>query len=313
MTARTIAVVGSINADLGLRVTRHPRPGETLPGTGGGVTPGGKGANQAVAAARLGAHVVMVGAVGADAHASPALTGLRDAGVDLTAVVAHEDLPTGLAVVTVADDGENSIVVVPGANARVDADAVRASADAIRDAAAVVLQGEIPRSGIEAAARACTGRLVLNPAPVLDLDPEVIRAADPLIVNEHEAAGVLAQLLPAGERIPAEPAERIRALAAQGVRSVVLTLGSRGALVLENADAPLREIPAARVKAVDTTGAGDAFIGALAAEIVTGASLADAARFASRVAAYSVTSTGAQPSYPHPDDPLPAIPEEDTP
>lgn len=310
-----IVVVGSLNADLGLRVARHPRPGETLTGGGGLASPGGKGANQACAAAGVGAEVRMIGAVGADAHAEVALSGLRAAGVDLTGVRHEAALPTGLAVVTVAEDGENTIVVVPGANAAMGAVAVREHAEAIREAAVVVLQGEIPRAGIEEAARLCTGRVLLNPAPVLDLDADVLRGADPLVVNEHEALGVLAQLDPAaaGSARGAAPEAVVAALLTAGVRSVVMTLGAAGCVVLEGVGTAAGEVaepvrvPAARVRAVDTTGAGDAFIGALAARLVDGDGLIAAARHASRVAAFAVTGAGAQTSYPGPGDSLPEL------
>lgn len=315
-TGTRIVVVGSINADLFSRVERHPRPGETLHGTGGEVMPGGKGANQAVSAALLGGDVAMVGAIGDDAHAREAISRLRASGADLSAVRTVPG-PTGLAIVTVARDGENTIIVVPGANGTMDAAAVQECADLIGVAGAVVLQGEIPRSGIEAAARLARGRVLLNPSPVLELDPEVIRGADPLLVNEHEAAQVLALLGAAdaaSSRAVAEadetpeqtdPRALITALRDQGVRSVVLTLGAKGALVADGRGREVEEIPAVRVSAVDTTGAGDAFTGAIAVKLMEGSSLAEAARFAARVSAFAVQRPGAQPSYPSTADELP--------
>lgn len=313
-----VVVVGSVNADLVTTVDRHPAPGETLLGTGLAVLPGGKGANQAVAAARRGARTALVGAVGTDAFAQTALSGLRDAGVDLSAVAEH-DGPTGLAVVTVAADGENTIVVVPGANARVDAAAVTAHRARVEEAAVVVVQGEVPRAATERAAALTRGRLLVNLAPVIAVDPAVLRTADPLVVNEHEAALVLAALDraagadgaggaeaagPPGLRGPADE-ERVAArLLAHGVRSVVLTVGGRGALVARPGTDPVR-LPAPRVPVVDTTGAGDAFVGALAAGLATGDDLVDAARDAVRVGAFAVGRAGAQPSYPGPDDVLP--------
>ena len=180
-----IAVVGSLNADLLVRVARHPRPGETLHGSGGEIAPGGKGANQALAAALLGGDVAMVGAVGDDAHADPTTALLRDAGVDLGAlrVVAGA---TGLAIVAVADSGENAIIVIPGANGTMDAAAVEAAADPIAGAAIVVVQGEIPRDGIEratalAAALDSTFRIVercLDTWTLDMLDEEIVRGWD---------------------------------------------------------------------------------------------------------------------------------------
>lgn len=306
--APDVLVVGSLNVDLSLQVDRRPRPGETVVGRDAARSPGGKGANQALAASRAGARTAMIGAVGADASgagdAEVALSLLADDGVDLSGVSRVEG-PTGLAVVTVDRSGENTIVVVPGANGAVDAAMVRSHAGAISSAAVVVLQGEIPRSGIEEAARLCRGRLVLNPAPVLELDSDVLRAADPLVVNEHEAAAVLEQLLAPGPR-PAEGARSLlRSLLEAGVRSAVLTLGGEGALV---GDGTVRAIPAAEVAAVDTTGAGDAFIGALAARLARGDGLLAAARHGSRFAAASVTAPGAQSSYPQRGAGLPVLP-----
>lgn len=314
MSDEIVVVVGSLNVDLALTVDRHPSPGETLIAGGGGRSPGGKGANQALAASRAGAAVHMVGAVGDDPDAEVALGLLREDGVDLSAVRVVPG-PTGLAVVTVAADGENAILVVPGANASVDAAVVDGHTDLLARTAVLVLQGEIPREGIEAAARAARAagvRVVLNPAPVLTLDPAVLRDADPLVVNEHEAAAVLEQLgdarrgatTDAGEDW--DPRELVAALRDAGVRSVVLTLGARGAVVagpaLDAGDGTgagdPAVIPAAQVEVVDTTGAGDAFIGALAAHLAAGEGLVLAAERATTFAGRSVTARGAQSSYP---------------
>lgn len=300
---RTIAVVGSINVDLSAQVARHPRPGETLHGHGGQMLPGGKGANQAVAAAKLGGSVEMIGAVGTDAQAEVGLSGLRAAGVGLAGVREVEG-PTGLAIVTVAEDGENSIVVIAGANGAVDAAQVREASEVLEHAAIVVCQGEIPRDGIEALPALVRGRFLHNPAPVMELDPAVLRASDPLVVNEHEAALVLAQLSP-GDDVPEQPEQIATALRDAGIASVVLTLGAQGSLVAD-ADGQ-HQIAAAPVTAVDTTGAGDAFIGALAVGLARGENLPDAARLASRVGAFAATGLGAQPSYPSSEDELPEL------
>ena len=298
-----VVVVGSINADQVTTVARHPLPGETLIGTSMVVLPGGKGANQAVAAAQLGARVAMVGAIGLDSLAASATVILESANVDLSNVRTVAG-PTGLAVITVSADGENTIVVIPGANATVDADVVGQSADLIAGAAVVVLQGEIPAAGIAAAARLARGRVVLNLAPVIELDPATIAAADPLIVNEHEAALLLAQLTP-GATPPASDAEAVARLREWGVTSVVLTRGALGAIVsdAEGTDA----VPSPVVVAVDSSGAGDAFVGALSARLAAGDSLRDAARLAVRVGAFAVQSRGTQPSYPHAGDLLPEV------
>lgn len=302
MTTPEVVVVGSINADLTVRVARHPSPGETLLGSGGAVTAGGKGANQAVAAALQGASVAMVGAVGGDPYAGPATEFLRAAGVDMSAVATVDDV-TGLAVITVAEDGENTIVVVPGANAHVDADFVAERADLIAGAEVLLLQGEIPADGFAAAVRLSTGRVVVNLAPVIEVDPASLLRADPLMANEHEAGLILEQL---GVGITSDaPEDLARALLDAGFPTVVLTLGSAGAMVATGDGLTPVETP--RVTPVDTVGAGDAFAGALVARLVAGDDLIAAAGHAARVGAFAVTGHGAQTSYPGPDATLPEV------
>ena len=311
----TVVVVGSLNVDQVVTVDRHPAPGETLVATSFALLPGGKGANQAVAAARRGAPTVMVGSVGRDGAAQVATSLLSDSGVDVTHVRAV-DVPTGLATVTVDRTGENTIVVVPGANASTGAEAVLAASDTVASAAVVVLQGEVPADGIAAAATAATGRVLLNLAPVVPVGRQVVLAADPLVVNEHEAALVLAQLVP-GSAVPTDEAALVGALRSLGIRSVVVTLGARGALVSdgEHDDAVDRPVvvavPSPRVTAVDSSGAGDAFVGALAAGLAAGDTLLGAARQAVRVGAFAVQGVGTQPSYPTLDDELPQVETED--
>lgn len=296
----SIVVVGSINADLTVNVHRHPAPGETLLGAGGRISAGGKGANQALAAARLGTDVALVGAVGRDANAAPATELLRDGGVDMSAV-AETDEVTGLAVITVSADAENTIVVVPGANSLVDDTYVSSHAPEVRGAGLVLLQGEIPASGFAKAVELAQGRVVINLAPVVEVPREALLKADPLLVNEHEAGLVLDMLGADGAQ--GSPEEMVRGLREAGFVSVVLTLGAAGALV---ADAEGEtSIPAVKVSAVDSVGAGDAFAGALCHRLVSGDSLVEAARFASRVGAFAVTRAGAQASYPSLSDELP--------
>lgn len=298
----SIVVVGSINADLTTTVHRHPHPGETLLGGDGEISAGGKGANQAVAAAQLGAEVHMVGAVGSDTMADSALVHMRASGADMSAV--HTvDGPTGLAVITVADDGENTIIVVPGANASMDADYVDRHARLIEQAGIVLLQGEIPADGFNRAVDLAQGRVVINLAPVVPVGHEQLRQADPLLVNEHEGALVLEML---GAPTPeTDPSTLVAALLGQGFPTVVMTLGADGALV---GDAEgLTAIPTPTVEAVDTTGSGDAFAGALVAKLADGHSLVEAARFAARVGAFAATRRGAQASYPTLVDDLPTV------
>jgi ribokinase len=245
----------------------------------------------------------MVGAVGADAAAALATTLLLDAGVDLHSVSTVAG-PTGLAVISVADDGENTIVVIPGANGSVSAEAVFAERQRIAEASVVVLQGEIPTASIAAATQLATGRILLNLAPVVTIDPAIIRSANPLVVNEHEGELVYLQLVPGGVR-PAGDHDLVAALRAQGIASVVLTRGSRGAICSD--DAGTFSVPAPRVNVVDTTGAGDAFVGALSARLAAGDSLQDSSAFAARVGAFSVRAHGAQSSYPRTSDTLPEV------
>lgn len=302
MTGPSVVIVGSINADLTVRVARHPSPGETLLGVGGGVSAGGKGANQAVAAALQGASVAMVGAVGADPYAGPATEYLRSSGVDLSGV-ATVDETTGLAVITVDEQGENTIVVVPGANVRVDATFVEERAPLIAEAEVVLLQGEIPADGFAAAVRLATGRVVVNLAPVIEVDPQVLLTADPLMANEHEAGLILEQL---GAGIASlDPEDLTTALLDAGFPSVVLTLGAHGAMV--GTSSGLTPIPTPQVSTVDTVGAGDAFAGAFVARLVAGDDLVTAAGHAARVGAFTTTGTGAQSSYPGPGDTLPEV------
>lgn len=279
-----VLIVGSANADLVVPVDRRPGGGETVLGGDTEISPGGKGANTAVAAARLGADVALLGAVGDDAYGTLLLDSLRESGVH-TDLVRTTKRPTGIAYITVTPDGENSILVSPGANTALEP----ADVDGVFDGVKVmVVSLEIPLPTVEyavAAAAKAGVRVLLNLSPVAKVSPATLSALDVLLVNEHEAAW----LLGSDDYDPA-------ALLDVGPRSAVVTMGARGAVVV-TVDG-LTEVDSPKVEAVDTTGAGDAFAGALAASLAEGASLADAARQAVRVAAVSVTRRGAQPSYP---------------
>jgi ribokinase len=302
MARERIAVIGSINVDVLLQVDRHPRPGQTVLGTGGTLSPGGKGANQALAAARQRARTLMVGAIGSDANAQVATCLLRDADVDLSHV-ANVDGPTGLATVTVDRFGENSIIVVPAANHNVDTALVHCALPEILECAVVVMQGEIPADTVDFTAAAIADsdvRFVLNLAPVITVSADTLRRADPLIVNEHEAAEALV-LLAAERPAPSDSPVRLglslaEALIQAGVASVVITLGAQGAVIATANGA--KHLPAPKVQAVDTTGAGDAFVGTTAAGLARGLDLERACKLAVGVAAESVQRQGAQTSYP---------------
>jgi ribokinase len=279
MTAE-IVVVGSVNRDLVLAVPHLPAPGETVLGADVVAQHGGKGANQAVAAARLGRRVALVARVGADDAGTWLRDGLAAESIDVAYVAVDDAAPSGTALIAVDERGENTIIVSPGANARVGSGDVERAAAALREARVVLLGHEVPEDAVAAAAAAAGGTVVLNPAPARAVAPEVLARVDVLVPNRGELAAL------AGHE--GDPA----ALAAGVHPAVVVTLGAEGALVVAGGRA--ERIPAPEVDAVDTTGAGDAFCGALAAALAGGAELVDAARRAVETAAANVTRAGAR-------------------
>ena len=287
-----IAVFGSINVDLVTRVERIPSPGETVMGSDYTLIPGGKGANQALAARRAGANVRLIGAIGYDAFADTALRELAPAGVDLTGI-AHVPHPTGVAIIAVAGNGENAIVLAPGANAKAKADAI--PADAVRPGDTLLLQMEVPLAESMAAARmarAAGARVVLSLAPYTPLSAEDLAAFDIVIVNQHEAAELARHLrveASDGDHIVAGPGRRLE-------RTVVATLGADGALAYHQGE--IIRVPALKVTPVDTTGAGDTFCGVLAAYLDAGATMRDALAKAAVAGSLACTKMGAQPSFP---------------
>lgn len=284
-------MVGSINHDLTVLTTRHPQPGETVLGREHRSGAGGKGANQAVAASRLGSTTALVARVGDDEHGRSLLASLRSDGVDDRCIGVDAALPTGLAVITVDENAENSIVVSPGANMALDPAHVAGCADTLSEAQVVLAQLEIPIETVIAAASASTGVFCLNPAPAQPLPVELLRQVDVLVPNRSELAA-LASTAP-----PGDVDEVVAAVAAiDGPEAVIVTLGSEGSVVIERGE--VTPIPAPRVEAVDTTGAGDAFCGALANALSGGRSLVEAARWASVAGALATTRAGAQVSMP---------------
>lgn len=288
-----VVVVGSLNQDLVARVPHIPAPGETVLASGHGEFAGGKGANQATAAARLGARVAMIGRVGDDAFGRSLVAGLEADGVDVGRVSTDATAGTGLALINVAANGENSISVSPGANHNVQPSDVEAAADVISRAKVVLLQLEIPLDAVAAAARIARGTVVLNPAPAAQLPGDLLERVDVLVPNESELA-----ILTGGETGDIESV--VAAARSLSVPNIVVTLGKSGALVV--GEASTKEVPAPVVDAVDTTGAGDAFCGALAGELARGAYLQAAVRFAVKVASIAVTRAGAQASMPRRDE-----------
>ncbi|MGD0521592.1 MAG: ribokinase [Terracidiphilus sp.] len=288
---KPIVVVGSINMDLVARCNQIPRPGQSLIGTGFDTTPGGKGANQAVAAARLGYPVQMVGMVGEDVFGKALLDNLTAAGVG-TAAVERVAGPSGVATILVAENGENSIVVVPGANGKVDPAYVDSQAALIRSAGMVLCQLELPLETlsrvVELCADACV-TLMLDPAPAAPLPGEIWRQVAWFTPNETEAAFYLDN--------ESKPEDAAKQLLARGLRGVALKRGGEGAYVAV-AGGKAAWVRPFHVQAVDTVGAGDCFNGAFAVALLEGKDPWAAARFASAAAAISVTRKGAQASMP---------------
>jgi ribokinase len=293
-----IVVVGSLNRDHVCRVDRIPGPGETRIGGELALYCGGKGGNQAVAAALVGGvDVAMVGAVGDDADGAALLDGLRRAGVDVADVAIRDDVATGAALIVVAEDGENSIVVAPGANHRVEAEAVR-SALRRRAGAVVLAQGELPPDVVATALEEADrqgARPVLNLAPVIPIAEDALALCHPLVVNRSEAGGLLGRRLDGDDDLAAATAEL-----AQRTRSVVVTGGAAGAWTGEGGQ--VRHVPARPATPVDTTGAGDAFTGALAVGLALDRGLVESASWGAAVAAYAVERPGAQASFPRGSD-----------
>lgn len=291
-----VFVVGSINQDFVLRLKRRPEPGETVTGADLSLFPGGKGANSAVAAARLGARVTMLGRVGEDAFGTGLVRNLRDNGVDTTHIEAVPDVPTGSAFITVTPDGENAIVVSPGANRSFGPEVVERAAEDLRAVSVLVAQLEVDAGAVEHAASMVTearGRFLLNFAPPREVPEGLLGLADPLVVNEHEARFLLG-----GDA--GDPEALIEGLLGLGPRSVVITLGAEGALLVTEGSS--RRFGAPKVEAVDTTGAGDAFVGALAARLAAGSPLEEAVPYAVLAGAVAVTREGAQGSLPTPEE-----------
>ncbi|ALE54805.1 ribokinase [Paraburkholderia sp. RL17-368-BIF-A] len=295
-TRSRVAVVGSLNMDLVARAPRLPHPGETLAGRTFAQVAGGKGGNQAVAAARLGAQVSMLGCVGADANGAQLRAGLEAERIDCAALETGREA-TGVALIVVDDASQNAIVIVAGSNGEVTPETIARHEAVLAAADVVICQLETPLATVHAAlaaARRLGKTVILNPAPATGpLPAEWLPLIDYLIPNELEAATLTG--LPVGS--PEEAATAAAVLRAAGARNVLVTLGPRGVqAALEGAAPVLYDAP--KVEAVDTTAAGDTFIGGFAAQLAEGADVDAAIRFAQRAAALSVTRAGAQPSIP---------------
>lgn len=290
-----IVVVGSLNMDLVVGAPHIPRPGETLLGSDFDTVPGGKGANQAVAAARLGAQVHMVGCVGDDAYGETQRQGLEAEGINTSTIQTAAGAHTGVALITVADSGENTIVVSSGANWELNADDIAAAEAVIAAADMVLLQLEVPPAVVEAAAATAHAHnvpVLLNPAPARELPAALLRQITYLIPNESEAALLSGQDVDNLGGVD----EAAHALRRQGPEAVVVTLGARGAY-LSTAE-ETEHLAAFPVDVRDTTAAGDAFVAAFAVAVASGRRLPEAVRFANVAGALAATRPGAQPSLP---------------
>lgn len=291
-----IIVVGSLNMDLVVRTQHLPLPGETVLGSDFQTIPGGKGANQAVGAARLGTQVTMIGRVGSDDFGKALQASLEREGINTAHILVDEIAPTGIATITLDETGQNSIVVSSGTNMKLTPEDVEKALSQIKSVDVIVLQLEIPLGCVEAAARFGQERgvrIVLNPAPAQQLSNTLLSQIDVLIPNENEAS--LLTGLPVENRTQAEIAAQV--LLDKGVGSVILTLGARGALVLEG-NSPAIHIPSHQVDVVDTTAAGDAFVAGLSVGLGERMSLVEAAKLGNATGALAVTKLGAQPAMP---------------
>ena len=292
---KPIVVVGSSNTDMVIRVPRIPRAGETLLGGVFLTAAGGKGANQAVGAARSGGKVALIARVGRDVFGDQAIAGLRRDGIDVSCVFRDKLTASGVALIFVAKDGENSIAVAGGANAKLSPADVSKATGVIRSAALLVAQLETPLATVTAAVRAAVKagvQVILNPAPARPLPNSLLKLISVLTPNETEA-----ELLTGIKVIDAAAAAKACSkLRSRGVGTVILTLGSRGAFLADANGQKL--VPGFKVKTVDSTAAGDVFNGALAVALAEGKTVLDAVRFANAAAALSVTRLGAQPSAP---------------
>jgi ribokinase len=294
--SKKILVVGSTNTDMVVKTAHLPRPGETVLGGTFLMNAGGKGANQAVAAARLGAQVTFVCKTGNDIFGQQSRQLFADEGIDTTYVFSDAEHPSGVALITVDAQAENCIVVASGANAYLLPDDLATAADAIEQSDMVLMQLEIPMETIEYVANIAHAKgktVILNPAPAQPLSKSLLQCVHILTPNETEASMISG--VPVTDT--ASACEAARAICAMGVQTVIVTLGAKGALIYT--DAFQKEIPVEKVEAVDTTAAGDVFNGALAVALSENRAITDAVQFACKAASVSVTRIGAQASAPY--------------
>lgn len=292
----TVLVFGSINMDLVARTPRIPAVAETITGHEFFTAPGGKGANQAVAAARLGVPTKMVGRVGADAFGPELRQNLNAVGVDTAPVFTDATVSSGVAIIAVDDQAQNNIIIIPGANGRVGAEDVQRLEQNLSGAKALLLQLEVPLQAVTAAAQLARQHgvtVILDPAPARDLPAELYAVVDVLTPNEVEAA----QLVGFAVKTPADADRAAVALLARGIKTAIIKMGAQGVFYAQ-ASGEKGFVPAFKVEAIDTVAAGDAFNGGLAAALVEGQPLTTALRWGAAAGALSATKRGAQPSMP---------------
>ena len=296
-----IVVVGSANMDMVISAADFPQPGETLTGYGFMTNHGGKGANQAVAVARLGANVSFVGKVGDDDFGRATVEMMRKEGIDVSALTITKDAPTGVALITTIPNGENTIVIEPGANAKLTPEDIENAKDIFSQAAIVLMQLETPvvtLTKVAAIAKQQGALVVLNPAPAptAPLPKELLQNVDLLIPNETEASAMSDVAVETEADIPTAM-ERLQTL---GIQHIIVTLGSKGACTC--IDGELLLVPSRKVEAVDTTAAGDTFCGALCTALLQSKKMPEAMLYGCKAAAVSVTRRGAQMSMPYKDE-----------
>ncbi len=298
-----VVVVGSLSMDLVVQATRRPERGETLRGTGFGMFAGGKGNNQALAAARSGANTAMIGRVGMDSFGDQLLAVLRKNRVDVTGMIRDADVPTGIAHITVDAAGNNYIVIAQQSNAELGKDDIEKSSDLIKSSQVLLMQLEVPYEPLIAAAKIAREaglQVVLNPAPAPEsgqLPQDLLQYVDIIVPNQTEAK----QLTSIDSETLEGAKEAAKSFHSWGIRTTILTLGELGALVLAGNQAAVH-VPAFKVSAIDTTAAGDAFCGALAAGLSEGKNLEDALKLGCAAGALATTKLGAEPSLPTRDE-----------
>ncbi|MFQ3548659.1 MAG: ribokinase [Armatimonadota bacterium] len=294
MSRAKLVVVGSSNIDMVVKAERIPQSGETLLGDEFLMVAGGKGANQAVCAGKLGAEVYFVGRIGSDVLGDKSIQSLEDAGVNTKYLTRDPHTPGGVALITIDKDGHNAIVVAPGANYTLSKNDIDNAKPAIKKCDYVVLQLEIPWEVVEytiKTAKSMGKKVILNPAPIRTLDKDILKLVDVITPNEHEAADIV------GCKVEdLNPEKTAELLAEMGIKNIVITLGSKGAFVYS--DNKGKYIEAKKVKAVDTTAAGDSFTASLTCGLSEGMDIFEACEFAAKVASIVVTRMGAQSSMP---------------